>query len=255
MRNSYYIRHPRVALKKIISRFRARSDISFWKARSGLYAGRKVFVIGNGPSLKAADLNVIEGEISIASNRINLIYDECSWRPTFHTVVDPLVWEKYSTEIQQNAEYVCIPSMLPSALSDNVKVFRYLRYDVEKNSNFSSDLSVGAYGGHTVTFQNIELAVHLGAKYVYLLGCDHYYSGEEDIVENKPVVHALQLNHFSNKYRSEGEKVNPAPIKKMEKRYMDAKLACDALGVSVFNCTRGGHLDVFPRLSLEDALL
>ena len=135
-----------------------------------------------------------------------------------------------------------------------MKVFRYLRYDVGENLNFSSDMSVGAYGGHTVTFQNIEFAVHLGARNIYLLGCDHYYAGEKDIVENMPVEHASQLNHFSKKYRSAGEKVNPAPIKKMEKRYMDAKLACDALGVSVSNCTRGGHLNIFPRASLEDAI-
>ena len=98
MRTKYYMVHPRATLKKLISRFRARSDISFWKACSGLYAGRKIFVIGNGPSLKAADLDMLEGNISIASNRINLIYDECRWRPTFHTVVDPLVWERDSTE-------------------------------------------------------------------------------------------------------------------------------------------------------------
>ncbi len=254
MRISYYMANPGQIAGKVNSRLRALKHLSFWRKCRGMHSGDKIFIIGNGPSLVAADLNAIGDNISIASNRIHLIYDECAWRPRYYTVVDPLVWSKYSDEIQGFCRCVYIPSILPSKLSDKVKVFKYQKADGKVDLGFSPDFEQGVYGGHTVTFQNIELAVHLGAREIFLTGCDHYYSGENNTNENEAVEHTSQVNHFSKKYRSAGEKVNPAPIKKMEKRYRDAKLACDALGVKIYNCTRGGHLEVFPRMELEEAL-
>ena len=39
------------------------------------------YIIGNGASLKAADLDLIVGQPSFACNRISLIYPETKWRP------------------------------------------------------------------------------------------------------------------------------------------------------------------------------
>jgi hypothetical protein len=33
--------------------------------------------------------------------------------------------------------------------------------------------------------------------------------------------------------------------------YRDAKAACDSLGINVFNATRGGKLEVFPRVEFD----
>jgi len=44
----------------------------YWASVKGRYAGRRGFVIGNGPSLKAADLELLRDEVCIASNKIYL---------------------------------------------------------------------------------------------------------------------------------------------------------------------------------------
>ena len=48
------------------------------------YAGKRCFIIGNGPSLTPSDLDLIKGEYSFAANRIYYIFEKTEWRPTFY---------------------------------------------------------------------------------------------------------------------------------------------------------------------------
>ena len=49
------------------------------------HKGKRVFLIANGPSLSDTNLNLLEGEITIAMNRISLIYEKYPcWRPTYY---------------------------------------------------------------------------------------------------------------------------------------------------------------------------
>ena len=46
---------------------------------------KRVFLIGNGPSLAETDLDLIKDECSFAMNRVSLIYDKNpGWRPTYY---------------------------------------------------------------------------------------------------------------------------------------------------------------------------
>ena len=68
----------------------------------GCHKGQRCFIIGNGPSLKAEDLDKLQNEICFASNMIYKIYDQTSWRPTYYCnsdtrilkkmIFDPLFW-------------------------------------------------------------------------------------------------------------------------------------------------------------------
>ena len=46
--------------------------------------GKRVFLVGNGPSLNDMDLDLLENEDTIAMNRIELIYEKTKWRPTYY---------------------------------------------------------------------------------------------------------------------------------------------------------------------------
>ena len=46
--------------------------------------GKRVFLVGNGPSLNDMNLDLLENEDSIAMNRIELIYEKTKWRPTYY---------------------------------------------------------------------------------------------------------------------------------------------------------------------------
>ncbi len=47
------------------------------------YKGKRVFVIGNGPSLRDTPLNLLRNEYTFAMNRIALTYKTTKWRPSF----------------------------------------------------------------------------------------------------------------------------------------------------------------------------
>ena len=68
-----------------------------FKNYKDLHVGKRVFLIGNGPSLANTNLDLLKDEISIAMNRVSLIYDKNpKWRPTYYlfssTNVKNSVW-------------------------------------------------------------------------------------------------------------------------------------------------------------------
>lgn len=54
------------------------------------FAGKRCFLIGNGPSLRAEDMTRLHeaGEITFAFNRIYNIFDQTPWRPNFYISQD-----------------------------------------------------------------------------------------------------------------------------------------------------------------------
>ena len=61
------------------------------KALRNCHAGRRAFVIANGPSLRVEDLDLLRNEITFASNKIFLAFDSTPWRPTYYFASDNLV--------------------------------------------------------------------------------------------------------------------------------------------------------------------
>ena len=232
---------------------------AYFASIKGKFAGRRGFVIGNGPSLKLADLEKIKDEVTLAANKVYLAFDKVSWRPSFVTVVDPLVWEKVQDEIWKHHAAVLIPSYLPEfpAARGKAKTFRDLGnasdlWRKDHATHFSNDLCEGAFGGYTVTYENLQLAVHLGLNPIYLIGCDHFYKGETKMAPNSPIVTKNATNHFLPGYRAPGEVVNPATIEEMNESFSQARAFCEAKDILIFNATRGGHLDVFQRVNFDD---
>jgi len=242
--------------EKITSYKKVKLDKNYWKKIKGLHFGKPGFVIGNGPSLKMDDLSKIHdlGFISIASNKIFFAFKETKWRPNYYTISDALVWAEIKNKINEEIEIVHIPSFL-NYKDCNVKVKSWQnlsnRFNRE-NRPISDDLSYGAAAGFTVTYENIQFAMHLGLNPIYLIGCDHYYEGEKGVTKKGELVkHTNRNTHFISNYRKIGDFNNPASISEMSKSYKVAKLYSESKGVKIFNSTRAGHLEVFDRLDLD----
>lgn len=231
---------------------RMTASLPFLRSLKNKYRGRRGFVIGNGPSLRIEDLNRLQSEITIASNKIYLAFEKTAWRPSFHTVVDPLVWDKIADGVNAQGLMPLVTSYLPSP-STRCHVVRDLGNAAEAflagaGYRCSDDLTTGWYGGYTVTFENLQLAFHLGLDPIIIIGCDHYYHGEKESDEAEgPVRHGNVRNHFIENYRTAGEIVNPAPIRKMTISYEVAARFARETGRTVLNATRGGFLAAFQR--------
>lgn len=236
-------------------------SFSYFCSIKNRYQGRRGFVIGNGPSLRMADLERLKNEITIASNRIYLAFPHVSWRPSLYTVADPLLWEKIKLEIPDEIGTIHIPSYIDPAgvPAERVQTWRPLsaaglsrELDTAFSGiEFSTDACSGMFGSWTVTYENLQLAVHLGLSPIYIIGCDHYYAEETDIEEDKPVAAGHVSNHFIEGYRKPGEIVNPAPVRLMDRGYAEAQLFSERSGVEIFNATRGGLLNKFARVEFD----
>jgi hypothetical protein len=235
------------------------SNIDYFDSLKNKYAGQRGFVIGNGPSLKIADLERLQGEVCIASNKIYLAFEKTNWRPSFHTIADPLLWEKVKDSLGEMVPTVLIPHYLSESQTStgDVKTFRFLGNASDPAAGtdkilFSDDFTIGCFGGYTVTYENLQLAVHLGLNPIYIIGCDHYYEGEKDVVPDQKIAAPSTSNHFVENYRDPGEIVYVAPIERMNRSYAIAHQFATVHGISILNATRGGFLEAFPRVNFDE---
>lgn len=247
-------------IKKLNNEIFEERNRKYWLSLKNKYKGQRGFVIGNGPSLKMKDLDKLKDEVTIASNKIYLAFESTTWRPTFYTIADPLVWGKLEPIVFKYFKKVHLSGYLPF----KKKIFSGIKYwktrggignkEIEKDINlFSANILDGLYTGATVTFENLQLAVWLGLNPIYIIGCDHNYKGEKENAQNQEVYahKEEQNNHFVKNYRTKGEIVNPAPLHIMNAAYKEAQKFTLKSNIKIYNSTRGGNLDIFERYDFD----
>lgn len=227
------------------------------------HAGRRAFVIGNGPSLKIEDLDRLKGEVTFASNKIYLAYNQTSWRPTYYSVEDHLVMRNNREQIAaltgsikifpsnlrdfgyHQADTLFIPLLPPKSFAEPLSDLDF--------PEFSLDLSHGSCWGSTITYTMIQLAVYMGASEIVLIGLDHSYHlpsvrvGSAYVAEN-------EINHFHPDYRAKGEIWHQPNLDVLEASYRKARTVCERMGIRIVNASRQTQLDIFERADLDEIL-
>jgi hypothetical protein len=220
------------------------------------YAGRRAFVIGNGPSLRQTDVTKLADEITIGSNGIFLLTQENGFRPTFYTVEDRLVAEDRAAAICQ---YRGTTKIVPSDLSQWLRRDRdtiYVNF-VRHPPNFprfSPAFEQYVCWGGTVTFLNLQLAYYLGIREVYLIGVDHSYQSPakaDDVNGTVITSRSVDLNHFHPDYFGPGYRWHDPKVERMEIAYREAERFFKSHGGVIYNATVGGQLEVFPRVEFR----
>jgi 6-hydroxymethylpterin diphosphokinase MptE-like len=222
---------------------------------------QRCFVIGNGPSLNDTDLGKLQNEVSFGVNGIFLKFAETNFRPTFYVVEDHLVAEDRADAINAlRGVTKLFPIYLAYCLDegqDTIFFNHRPRKSYPHGFDFSTDASKITYTGCTVTFTCLQLAYCLGVKEIYLIGVDHSYAVPDSTkIEKSYNVEIYDMdeddpNHFDPSYFGKGFRWHNPQSDKMEEAYREAKLVTDAGGCKIFNATRGGKLEVFPRVNYE----
>lgn len=243
-----------------IQQFESRGDrlsrsMDFLSGIRNIHKGERIFIIANGPSLEYSDLEKITNEVSIASNFIHLAYEHTTWRPNYVTVSDTKVWAKMTPEIQKQSRHLILLDCLDSrrAAVEHSSVRQLSPHDLQSQQiPLSDDLRRGAFGGHTVTYFNLQLAYHLGATSIVLLGLDHSY--RETGWRSRTITAGAESNHFHAEYRQAGEVVFRAPLKAMTKYFEFANSFARSNGIKIVNATPATRLSVFPVSTLTKVL-
>lgn len=226
------------------------------------YVGQRCFIVANGPSLRAEDLELLHnrGEITFGMNRIYKLFDQTQWRPTFYVCEDEMIANGQQAEINAlEAQEKFIP--IEICWWHDVKIenacYFHLNY-VEKERfpfGFSTDCAHQIDCRGTVTCSCMQLAAYMGFKEIYLLGVDHNYQKTIDINGNV-VVDPNAKDYFCEGYDSDIKEIVVHDMGNNTRAYMDAKAFCDSTSgkTTIFNATRGGKLEVFPRVSFDTVM-
>ncbi len=223
----------------------------------GKYEGKRCFIIGNGPSLRMTDLDLLHKnqEYSFGANRIYVSFTDTKWRPTFYCIQDGAMILQYHDEIERLkiehkfvSDYAYLKlgdKPVKSAIMFHLDVQRYFPYF----PGFSPDPSVVIYEGFTVTYAEIQMAAYMGFKEIYLLGVDFNYSAYVDI--GGKVELSSTADYFSEKYMSKEENRNLPQLHNSLQAYKMAAIYSKENGFRIYNATRGGKLEVFERVDFD----
>ena len=239
------------------------------RSLQGKYSGQRCFIMGTGPSLNRMDLELFGQEYVWALNKCYLLFDRISWRPAFYVAVDMRVVPDIAVEINDLVRSLPqMTSFFPVYFRErrvlhsrpNVYWYRQIAFDETNlpDGMFTRDASEWVTGVRSVTIAALQLAVYLGFDPIYLIGCDTSYSVPSTVQfeggdANKFIsTEDDDLSHFDPRYFGAGSKWHEPHVDKMIFHYQQARRVCESLGVSVYNATVGGKLEVFPRVDYTD---
>ncbi len=225
------------------------------------HKGQRCFVIGNGPSLKESDLDCLKNEITFAANRIYLIFDKTAWRPTYYFCMD---YDAYSVDheiinqIEADLRFVPLErAMAAGKIYNEITYYHQVSNPthikqgkclVNAECKFSDDCEKVIYGGRTVLYDALQMAVYMGFSEIYLLGVDCNYKTQ--ISEDGSISRMDFQDHFSE-HDGDGFVDYATPVFALLQSFQCAKEFCERKGVVIKNATRGGKLEVFERINFD----
>jgi hypothetical protein len=216
----------------------------------GKHKNQSCFIIGNGPSLRMEDLEMLHksGVNCIAANKIYLCFDKVSWRPDYFIAIDRRFIGQYGKEIASlPLEHRFVATRDERSFWDSEFCNGVLGIDIidelytDTMPSFSDDICKGIFEGCTVTYAAMQLASYMGYTNIYLLGVDFDYS--KDMLSGQ--------NYFTSNYMRPGEVFNNANLSRCLFAYQKAEKYSREQGFRIYNATRGGKLEVFERVDFD----
>jgi len=236
--------------KKIFRILRVNKKSRFEKLRylKNKHLGERCFIIATGPSLKIEDLEKLSNEVTFSMNSICLAFEETSWRPTYYGIQDIgnfNVFEEDINNLNAECKFIGEPILKYKNISNSYYVYpmnmlNHYWWHKKYNTKFSNNAFAVIYDGYTITYSLIQIAVYMGFKEIYLLGADCNYSTDMN-------HHFKNYNYFDPSFSVAGDKMIQA--------FKVAKSYADLNDIKIFNATRGGKLEVFERVNLDDVLM
>lgn len=218
-------------------------------------------IVGSGPSLCVEDLELLydKGIPCFGTNRLYKIYSDTRWRADYYAIFDQglshdrqvisevasyghdafFINKEASWEVRTYGRKIC-PVMVDWSRDNLI------------NPQFSMDCAKRIFGIGTVTYCCMQLAYYMGFRKIYLIGMDNKYTMTHT-EDGRYFKEIGRPTYFSNLERCD-KSIKCGAIWEMNIGYDYAERISERLGFKVYNSTRGGHLETFKRIRLEDWL-
>lgn len=233
-----------VAARLLSPRWRA--SLNALEKYRDLHAGKRCFIIGNGPSLRQMDLTRLRGEFTFGMNRIYLIFPEWGFTTTYLVAVNDLVLEQSAAELKALSLPKFVTWRARLWLGDDPRAV-FMDTDFTGPETFSGEATRRLFEGFTVANVSLQLAFFMGFSEVILIGVDHNYTTQG--AANQAVVsQGDDPNHFAPNYFGKGYVWQNPDLEGSERGFLRAREAYAQAGRRVLDATLGGKLTIFPKI-------
>lgn len=213
----------------------------------------RIFLVGNGASLKRTNLDLLIGHDSMALNKIYKIYPFTAWRPTHYVKVDfsafdPGDWkEEILTHVRNGEQCLLWDAFRAGAdphdgnyeyIYDGLGDFSNVRYIARCKHHYAlkgewHNLCTGPNSILTMTLW----AVELGYEEIILVGCDGKFTDPKK-------------DHFIEDYN---KNVDFEYVTRNNTCVQAAhKIISENCPIPVYDATVDGYLTHYPKVRLED---
>jgi len=231
-----------------------------------LHAGKRCFVIGNGPSLRKQDLSHLANDVTFVMNAFCKHEVVTKWQPTYYFFSDPVLFDgsessaeffrTLKTTIHETTFFVPVnhkeiiekERILPP---ESTRFFAQSGRVLGEDTNEVVDFARPVPSAETIAQTAIMGAIYMGCSPIYLMGLDHdwlahhgetgynFYPGL--ILNNHPQVTG-KLGDYGRQMES---------LLRVRRSYERLQVIVEKKGIKVLNATNGGFLDLFERVSYE----
>ena len=246
------------AVKFYIERLIKRKQFRNLKQFKNKYKGQRCFLIGNGPSLNIEDVQKLKNEKTFVVNAFVKAMDEISFKPTFYGIIDGECMDLFGDAILEcGIENIFFTKRHLKKQHykqlQAINAYEYPQMQTGKRiycfsnipSDFSEDITKNVYWGYTVVYSMLQIINYMGFKDVYLLGMDCAYKPGEKCFKDHRSAEQISKGMYAGK--------NGA-VDKFIVAYEKVKEYSLRHEMNIYNATRGGMLEVFQRVDLDEVL-
>lgn len=247
------------------------------------YIFKRCFVLGNGPSLNEEDLSVLANEYVFTVNQAARNPQFKSIKTNFHFWADRNFFnisENKPEDMELLQQFIAVGDegnepivFLPYNQLDFVKRFkldekisiRYFASILSCDAKIRKiDFSKTTYGYSTVVQWAIAMAIYMGFKEIFLLGCDTtgIVSAVQSALGEQIGQYSYQVSEREQKRmqkmfattRKNGIEEDFAAWLRVLRTYKKLYDFCSEKGILLVNCSSRTIIDSIPRASLKDVL-
>lgn len=213
---------------------------------SGIWRGKRCFIICGGPSLVGFDFSLIQNEKTIGVNKSFVQYNTTVLYAMDQRMYDSVTYpnRKDTKNVQLHNQWIGYSGIKVFMRDKGSGHFDPTVYVVDSISEqtISLDISKGIYTGNNSGFGAMMLAIALGSTQIFLLGCDMKIDKEK------------KKTHWHDGYNHQQLKTWDNILPKFIEEFTHSAGSILKQGISVVNLNRFSSLNCFPKADIRDVL-
>jgi hypothetical protein len=224
----------------------------------------RCFILCTGPSLQSQDLTPLRGETLFAVNGMYLHPQYDHLDPAYHFTADPqlgvdresnVAWLRDLEQAARRPTFVFPAQVEPLIRKHGLfqgRKIHYLFFSEEgcESGRIRSRLTRPMSVVSSVSLACLLVAIEMGIRTIYLLGCDHDW-----LANPSQSLHFYGPDpHFVDDSATYPYEIVMESQLRLWKAYRHVREFALKRGIRIYNATRGGYLDVFPRVNYEQLM-